>query len=46
MDPTGEFFLVLAIVATLLSTTLGTKDKELYCGGKFQLKGCVQEARK
>jgi len=32
MAPIGEFFIVLLVVASLLSTTVDAKDKDLYCG--------------
>ena len=35
MATIGEFFIVLLVVASLLSTAVDAKDKDLYCGGKF-----------
>ena len=37
MDLLRELYHVLLAVAFFVSSTLGAKDKELYCGGKFYM---------
>lgn len=37
MELLSDLYHVLLAVAFLVSSTLGAKDKELYCGGKFYM---------
>ena len=41
MELLRELYHVLLAVAFLVSSTLGAKDKELYCGGKFYMPAII-----